>query len=85
MAPTNMALTLGIDIGTFESKGVLVDETGRIVAQAARPHEMIVPRAGWAEHRAEADWWAISSLSPALCWPNRALIRRISNAWQPRP
>ena len=52
-----MALTLGIDIGTFESKGVLVDEVGRIVAQAARPHEMIVPRAGWAEHRAEADWW----------------------------
>ena len=52
-----MALTLGIDIGTFESKGVLVDETGRIIAQAARPHEMIVPRAGWAEHRAEQDWW----------------------------
>lgn len=52
-----MPLTLGVDIGTFESKGVLVDETGRIVAQAARPHEMIVPRAGWAEHRAEEDWW----------------------------
>lgn len=52
-----MALTLGVDIGTFESKGVLVDDTGRIVAQAARPHEMIVPRAGWAEHRAEEDWW----------------------------
>ena len=52
-----MALTLGIDIGTFESKGVLVDETGRIIAQAARPHEMIVPRAGWAEHRADEDWW----------------------------
>jgi xylulokinase len=52
-----MALTLGIDVGTFESKGVLVDETGRIVAQASRPHEMIVPRAGWAEHRADEDWW----------------------------
>lgn len=52
-----MVLTLGVDIGTFESKGVLVDETGRILAQAARPHEMIVPRAGWAEHRAEEDWW----------------------------
>lgn len=57
MAATDPALTLGIDIGTFESKGVLVDETGRIVAQAARPHEMIVPRAGWAEHRADEDWW----------------------------
>ncbi len=50
-------LTLGIDIGTFESKGVLVDETGHIVAQAFRPHQMIVPQAGWAEHRAEMDWW----------------------------
>jgi len=49
--------TLGVDIGTFESKGVLVDHQGRIVAQAARAHEMIVPRPGWAEHRPEQDWW----------------------------
>ncbi len=51
------SLTLGIDIGTFESKGVLVDQTGQIIAQAARPHQMIVPQAGWAEHRANEDWW----------------------------
>ena len=38
--------TLGVDIGTFESKGVLVDYSGRIVAQAARAHQMIVPRPG---------------------------------------
>ena len=50
-------LFLGVDIGTFESKGVLVDKTGTIRAQAARPHKMLVPRAGWAEHRAEEDWW----------------------------
>ncbi len=48
---------LGLDIGTFESKGVLTDATGRIVAQASHPHQMIVPRPGWAEHRAEQDWW----------------------------
>ena len=52
-----MTYTLGIDIGTFESKGVLVDRAGRVAASAAAPHEMIVPRAGWAEHRAEEDWW----------------------------
>ena len=52
-----MSYTLGIDIGTFESKGVLVDGTGRVAASAAVPHEMIVPRPGWAEHRAEEDWW----------------------------
>ena len=52
-----MTYTLGIDIGTFESKGVLVDPAGCVAASAAAPHEMIVPRAGWAEHRAEEDWW----------------------------
>jgi xylulokinase len=52
-----MSYTLGVDIGTYQTKGVLVDETGRVVAEAARDHEMIVPRPGWAEHRAEEDWW----------------------------
>ena len=33
-----MSLTLGVDIGTFESKGVLVDTEGRIHAEARRPH-----------------------------------------------
>ncbi len=49
--------TLGIDIGTFESKGVITDASGKVVATASTPHEMIVPRPGWAEHRAEEDWW----------------------------
>ena len=48
---------LGVDIGTFETKGVLVDEAGRIIAQAARAHKMLVPEAGWAEHRPNEDWW----------------------------
>ncbi|OYX24656.1 MAG: carbohydrate kinase [Rhodobacterales bacterium 32-66-7] len=52
-----MSHTLGIDIGTFETKGVLVATDGRIIASAARPHKMLVPRPGWAEHRAEEDWW----------------------------
>ncbi len=52
-----MSYTLGVDIGTFESKGVLVDAHGTVIASAAAPHQMIVPRPGWAEHRADADWW----------------------------
>ena len=50
-------LYLGIDIGTFESKGVLADETGEIVAQVSRPHKMLMPQPGWAEHDPEKDWW----------------------------
>jgi xylulokinase len=48
---------LGIDIGTFESKGVIVDQTGRIVAAATKAHPMLVPRPGFAEHRPKQDWW----------------------------
>jgi len=48
---------LGIDIGTYESKGVLADGKGRIVAVAKRPHRMLVPQPGWAEHDAESNWW----------------------------
>lgn len=52
-----MSAYLGVDIGTYESKGVLVDREGTVLATAARPHGLIVPRAGWAEHRADEDWW----------------------------
>lgn len=52
-----MTFTLGVDIGTFESKGVIVDDRGSVLAQSATPHEMIVPRPGWAEHRPREDWW----------------------------
>jgi xylulokinase len=52
-----MTCTLGIDIGTFESKGVLVDAEGNVLASASHPHRMQVPRAGWAEHDADQDWW----------------------------
>jgi len=52
-----MAYTLGIDIGTYETKGVLVDASGHVKAQASRAHQMIVPQPGWAEHRPEEDWW----------------------------
>lgn len=48
---------LGVDIGTFETKGVIVSARGEIVAQAARAHRMQVPQPGWAEHDAEQDWW----------------------------
>ncbi len=52
-----MKYYLGIDIGTFESKGVIVDDAGMIIASAARPHKMLVPQPGYAEHDAEQDWW----------------------------
>lgn len=52
-----MTYTLGVDIGTYETKGVLVDATGNVAATARHAHEMTVPQPGWAEHRPEEDWW----------------------------
>lgn len=50
-------LLLGIDIGTYESKGVLTTPKGEVVAQCAVPHKVIFPHAGWAEHDPELTWW----------------------------
>ncbi|NDV86766.1 carbohydrate kinase [Aurantimonas aggregata] len=48
---------LGIDVGTYQTKGVVVSGTGEVLAATSRSHRMIVPQPGWAEHDAEADWW----------------------------
>jgi xylulokinase len=48
---------LGIDIGTYSSKGVLVKETGEVVASWTVEHALEMPHPGWAEHDAETTWW----------------------------
>jgi xylulokinase len=53
----NKKYLLGIDIGTYESKGVIVDREGLVLGQAAIPHELSLPRPGWAEHDADEVWW----------------------------
>lgn len=50
-------MILGVDVGTYEVKGVLVTPDGTVVASATHAHQLSVPRPGWAEHDAEADWW----------------------------
>lgn len=48
---------LGVDIGTYESKGVLTTLDGRVVSTQVRPHVLSIPRQGWAEHDADTVWW----------------------------
>lgn len=48
--------TLGVDIGTSSSKGVLVDAGGAIIATATRAHDVSRPRTGWVEMDARV-WW----------------------------
>lgn len=51
-------LLLGVDIGTSSTKAVLAKPGGEVVATAQREHGLSLPRPGWAEHDAEAIWWA---------------------------
>ncbi len=54
---TTNTYLLGVDIGTYSSKGVLVTPDGEVVASHVVDHEMSMPRAGWFEHDADAVWW----------------------------
>jgi xylulokinase len=51
------SLLLGIDIGTYSSKGVLCSPEGAVLASAAIEHGLSLPKPGWAEHDADAIWW----------------------------
>ena len=48
---------LGIDIGTNNSKGVITDFDGRVLAHRTVEHETCSPQPGWYEHDADKVWW----------------------------
>lgn len=48
---------LGVDIGTYSSKGVLVARTGEVLASHVVEHQISMPQPGWVEHDADAVWW----------------------------
>ena len=52
-----MDYLLGIDIGTYESKAVLTDRDGTIVARSSRGHDLSILHPGWAEADADEIWW----------------------------
>lgn len=49
---------MGIDIGTYESKGMLINQDGECLGTHSCPHIMETPKPGFAEHDAEQVWWA---------------------------
>lgn len=50
-------LLLGVDIGTYSSKGVVCAPDGQVLAEATIEHGLSLPRPGWAEHDPDAIWW----------------------------
>ena len=49
---------IGVDIGTYSSKGVVVTVDGVVVASHTVEHGMDNPRPGFFEHDADKVWWA---------------------------
>lgn len=52
------SLLLGIDVGTYSSKGVLVEPDGSVLKTAVIEHSMSIPHPGWAEQDANDVWWS---------------------------
>lgn len=54
----NAPYLLGVDIGTYSSKGVLVAaHTGEVVAEHSIEHALSMPGPGRVEHDAAQTWW----------------------------
>lgn len=51
-------LLLGIDVGTYSSKGVLAETDGTVLKTRIVEHKMDIPQQGWAEQDADSVWWA---------------------------
>lgn len=64
------AYFMGIDTGTNSSKGVIINDSGEVIAQHATEHEMTNPLPGHYEHDAEQDWWG------DFCLISNALIEK---------
>ncbi|MBX3091293.1 MAG: FGGY-family carbohydrate kinase [Cryobacterium sp.] len=57
---------LGVDIGTSSSKGVVVDDSGAIIADAVREHEVSRPFTGHVEMDARIWWDEFVSIASEL-------------------
>lgn len=51
-----MAYYLGIDIGTSGTKSLLIDESGKVLAEATANYLLSTPKPLWTEQNPE-DWW----------------------------
>lgn len=51
------AYFMGIDTGTFESKGIIIDDKCNVIATHAAAHGMENPHPNHYEHDADAVWW----------------------------
>ena len=55
-------LLLAIDQGTSNTKAIVIDRQGQIVAKASLPMEIAFPRPGWVEQDPLAIWKAVQAV-----------------------
>ncbi len=48
---------MGIDIGTYSTKGVITDQIGTILCSKVIQHNIITPKQGYVEHDPIKTWW----------------------------
>jgi xylulokinase len=61
---------LGIDLGTGSVKALLIDDSGRVVAEASRTYAVRSPVPGYAETAAE-EWWVQTVAAVRECCAGR--------------
>ena len=79
---TTGPLVLAIDQGTTNTKAVLVDQMGQILARASSPLTTSYPQNGWAEQSALAIWASVQAVIADIVAQNCGAIAAIAIANQ---
>ena len=77
-----MSLILAIDQGTTNTKAVLVNQQGQIVARASAPLTTQYPQNGWAEQSAAAIWQSVQAVIADLVGQGAGEVAAIAIANQ---
>ena len=72
-----MKYVLAIDQSTQGTKALLLDEEGRVIARAARPHRQIVDRRGYISHDLDEIWRSVLSVAKECVGENAAGVKAI--------
>lgn len=73
------SVILAVDQGTTNTKALLVDPGGSILARASRPMTLQHPRSGWAEQSAESIWTSVSeAITEVIAQADGRSIRAIA-------
>lgn len=69
---------VGIDVGTYESKGVIIDDLGKVISFASTSHSIENPKPNYFEHDADEIWYKdVCLISKKLISESKVDIEKI--------